>query len=88
MIEKPIGQIFKTLIIPVVETIAQEADSKPTTAIIKRNNVIISASYTIDDWDDGYLLSFTATEALNDLFSCEVDVTVSSETRTFGKSGM
>lgn len=86
MIEKPINEQFKVNILPVVETIAEEADYIPNVIVIRRNNSIVT-SFTepvnVAPWNNGYLLTFNTEQAENDLFSCEVEVEVDSFLRIF-----
>jgi hypothetical protein len=89
MISKTIFETFKTSIIPVIDTVATEADFKPTTVSVYRNNELVSefqAGPEISDWANGYFLTFSTDQTVGDVFRLEVPVTVDGVQRIFRES--
>jgi len=83
---KPIGYPFKTVIMLLQDTVSIQADEKPSVVRVYRNNVLVTefdSGPTIEDWDNGYLLSFTTAEEVGDIFYCEVDVEKNEEIRIY-----
>lgn len=86
MTSKPIGYDFKTVIMLLQDTVSVQADEKPSVVRVYRNNELVTEfdeSPTIEDWDNGYLLTFSTEEEVGDIFYCEVDVEKNEEIRIY-----
>ena len=80
------GSPLRDLIIP-KDTNNQplEADTPPTTMVVKVNNVVVAGTGLIGDWDDGYLVTFTPTTPFTagQVVSLEMDLVFDSFTEPY-----